>query len=169
MSTPSTIPARLFLTIIKFTALTASMYFIPTFMHSIVRSLDDVYELLGRRAQTTEVSWLGLGIATVVLAAWHVWLGRMSYVAVGRGKGWGKVLGRIVLPVAIGAMGLGFGYAIWERALWRREDGRRIFLINHVASLLNRTAKVVEADVHVSESGYFDGDYRMSKQRATAG
>lgn len=128
-SLPKPLPARLLSTALKFLALTASMYFIPTFMHSIVRSLDDVYELLGRRTQTTDVSLLGLGIAVVVMGAWHLWLGRMSYMAArnGGGKrgGWGKVLGYVLVPVLVGVMGVGFGWEVLGRAMGRREGKGR--------------------------------------------
>lgn len=122
---PTPLPKRLLSTTIKFIALTASMYFIPTFMHSIVRSLDDVYGLLGRRTQSTEVSWIGLGIATMVLGAWHLWLGRLSYISAksvsGKRGGWAKVLGYVLVPVTIGVLGLGFGWEVLGKAFGKRD------------------------------------------------
>jgi hypothetical protein len=114
MSSPPTtspsLPFRLLNLTLQTLLLAAALYLIPTSIHHIVLSLDTIHELLGRRARSPyapDIPW------TSVLIAWHVWLGRMSYKASGKGAGaWGKVLGRIVVPGAVIMFGVLFGWKV---------------------------------------------------------
>src|SRR3954462_2044731 len=86
-STPS-LPRILTLPL-KLLALTAAMYILPTLMHTITQSLSELYDLLGRRARSPyelDVPWVSVAVAGVVLVAWHVWLGRLSYIGIMEGS-----------------------------------------------------------------------------------
>jgi hypothetical protein len=114
------LPLHLAMRLLQVLALAAAMFIVPTLMHRIVQSLDDVYELLGRRARSPyepAIPYTSVFIATVLLLGWHVWLGRLSYKTVVEGSGekgrvsWGRVLGRIVVPFLLLSLGLQF---VWE-------------------------------------------------------
>lgn len=116
----ASLPLRLSMRFLEVSTLAATMLIVPALIHRIVRSLDDVYELLGRRARSPYepvVPWTSLFIATVLLVGWHVWLGRLSYKTVVEGSGgkgrvsWGRVLGRIVVPILLLLLWLQF---VWE-------------------------------------------------------
>jgi hypothetical protein len=98
------------------------MYIVPTLIHSTVQSLDEVYELLGRRARSP-YALSSILIASVLLVAWHVWIGRLSYKTVvegskrGSGVSWGRVLGRVVVPVVLVVFGVDFAYGLSGRLL----------------------------------------------------
>ena len=113
--------------IVEILGLAIAMLLIPTLIHSGVRSLDSIYEILDRRARSpyAEVSWAGVGVAVVVLVGWHVWLGRLSYFVVlepaasrddarveGRKVSWGRILGRVVIPLLLLFLGMTFAWKI---------------------------------------------------------
>lgn len=77
----STFLTRLSMRCLEVVALAAAMLFVPLTMHCAVQSLDEIYELLGRRAQSpyAAASWTGIAIAVAMLLAWHIWLRRLSY------------------------------------------------------------------------------------------
>jgi len=111
---------RLSMRFLESSTLAATMLFVPALMHRIVQSLDNVYELLGRRARSPYepvVPWTSLFIATFLLLGWHVWLGRLSYKTVVEGSGgkgkvsWGRVLGRIVVPFLL--------LSLWVQFVWQ--------------------------------------------------
>jgi hypothetical protein len=115
---------------LEITALAATMFIVPTFMHKGVTALDDVYELLGRRARSpyeVDVPWSSVVIAMVCMAGWHVWLGRLSYKTVvesssdgleGKGRiSWGRVLGRVIIPLLLVVFGVQFAVQVVGRVV----------------------------------------------------
>jgi hypothetical protein len=122
-TTSSTSPllTRLALPILKFLALTLALYIVPTLIHTAVRSLDALYELLGRRSSSPYTLSVILA-ASALLVAWHVWVGRLSYKTVVKGKrrsdvSWGRVLGRVIVPGALVVFGLGLMGEVAGRVL----------------------------------------------------
>jgi hypothetical protein len=121
------ISQRLGMRVLEVIALAAAMFIIPMFIHQVVRSFDDVYELLGRRARSPyspAIPWRSVFVASVLLAGWHLWLGRLSYKTIVESNGdaggkkrvsWGRVLGRIVLPLLLLSFGLQFAYLLSDR------------------------------------------------------
>ncbi|KAJ4289036.1 hypothetical protein N0V90_011378 [Kalmusia sp. IMI 367209] len=80
---------------------------VPSTIQFFVRSLDTLYEVVGRRARSTfdELAWSSLVVGGGALVAWHAVLVALSYKAiieksVERKKGytWGKILGRVLVP-----------------------------------------------------------------------
>ena len=129
----SALPARLGMRSLEVISVAAAMLVIPSLIQRLVRSVDDVYELLGRRARSpyVAVSWTSIVVAVVMLLGWHLWLGRLSYRVVledsgeeeiggGVGKGarisWGRVLGRVVIPLLLLVAAVHFVYEIVYRA-----------------------------------------------------
>lgn len=57
-----------------------AMLILPALIHSAVQCLNDLYELLGRRARSpyTQVSWINIFLAVLLLVGAHVWLGRVT-------------------------------------------------------------------------------------------
>lgn len=120
-------PQRLGMRVLEVVALAAAMFIVPTFIHRVVQSFDDVYELLGRRARSPyspAIPWTSVIISFVLLAGWHFWLGRLSYKTIiesnedagsKRRVSWGRVLGRIVMPLFLLSFGLQFAYLLFER------------------------------------------------------
>ncbi|KAF1912985.1 hypothetical protein BDU57DRAFT_521617 [Ampelomyces quisqualis] len=121
--TPFSIPRILTLPL-KLLALTTAIYILPTAMHTITTSLSDLYDLVGRRARSPYApdaplaSVIGAG---VMLLAWHVWLGRLSYVGIMEGTkrhggmSWGRLLGRIVLPGVLLVTGVVFAAGVGRK------------------------------------------------------
>jgi hypothetical protein len=112
--------------VLEIIALAAAMFIVPTLIHQGVKSLDDVYELLGRRARSPyepAIPWTSVVVAISILVVWHVWLGRMSYKTVVEGKrdggmdgiSWGRVLGRIVIPFLLVVFGVQFAHQLFVR------------------------------------------------------
>ncbi|KAF2821173.1 hypothetical protein CC86DRAFT_110150 [Ophiobolus disseminans] len=118
----SPLPHRLAMRILEIVALAGAMFIVPTGIHRIVQSFDEVYELLGRRARspyTPATPWVSVLVAGVLLAGWQVCLGRLSYTAVmevegarGRRSPWGRVLGRIIMPILLLSLGVHFAYQL---------------------------------------------------------
>jgi membrane protease YdiL (CAAX protease family) len=111
-SSTSPLLSRLALPILKFLLLTASLYIVPTLIHTAVRALDALYELQGRRSRSPYTLSTILA-ASALLVAWHVWVGRLSYKTIVEGKrrggvSWGRVLGRVIVPGILIIFGLGF-------------------------------------------------------------
>jgi hypothetical protein len=116
---------RLGMRVLEVIALAASMYLIPTLIHHVVQSLDDVYELLGRRARspyTPSTPWQSIAIALTFLLAWHTWLGRLSYKTIIEDNNsskthtsWGRILSRIVIPIVLVSSGVHFTYEVYSR------------------------------------------------------
>ncbi|KAF1850797.1 uncharacterized protein K460DRAFT_400835 [Cucurbitaria berberidis CBS 394.84] len=130
---------RLGMRSLELLAVTGAMFVVPSVIQRLVHSLDDVYELLGRRARSpyATISWTGVIVALLLLLAWHVWLGRLSYrvvledgparragerssarderveqnTASGRVK-WGRVLGRVVIPLLLVVFAVHFVYQL---------------------------------------------------------
>jgi hypothetical protein len=123
----ATLPQRLGMRIVEVIALAVAMFIVPTFIHQVVRSFDDMYELLGRRSRSPyspAIPWSSVIISTILLAGWHLWLGRLSYKTIvessddagsKRRVSWGRVLGRIVLPLLLLSFGLQFAHLLFDR------------------------------------------------------
>ncbi|USP75635.1 hypothetical protein yc1106_02909 [Curvularia clavata] len=142
----STFFKRLGMHSLEVAAITAAMLMIPLTIHRAVQGFDEMYEILGRRAESpyAQFSWMNASFAFIVLLGWHLWLGRLAYLTVleggvdeekdeGReGKStlsssstdqsgvktgkevvsWGRLLGRIVIPLLLVTLGLHFAYQI---------------------------------------------------------
>jgi hypothetical protein len=121
-TTTSPLPQRLALTLLKFILLTASLYIVPTLIHTAVRSLDTLHEVLGRRARAP-YTLSSILVASMLLVGWHVVLGRLSYKTIIEGKkkgsvSWGRVLGRVVVPGMLVVFGVIFGGEIAGEIIW---------------------------------------------------
>jgi hypothetical protein len=142
----TTFAKRLGMRSLEVISLAAAMLVVPATIHQGVRSLDEVYELLGRRARSpyTSISWLGIILAVVLMLGWHIWLGRLSYRTLldkrvqytdhayttskerEQGKqeeriSWGRILGRIFLPLLLLLFGLHFAFQIAQGLVSPRE------------------------------------------------
>lgn len=118
---------RLSMRLLELLALSAAMFLLPFAIHSTVQCFDHLHEFMSRRAQSpyASVSWGSIGFALLVLVGWHVALGRVGYWVVpdatgGKGTGtggvtWGRVLGRIVIPLGLGVLGVQFLVQVWGR------------------------------------------------------
>ncbi|KAI4699022.1 hypothetical protein J4E81_004913 [Alternaria sp. BMP 2799] len=124
-------------------ALAAAMLFVPLIMHRAVQGLDEIYELLGRRAQSpyATTSWMSIAAAATMLLAWHIWLGRLSYRTILEATSiplgttstteekeylkektaqeerisWGRILSRLVIPCLLLTLGSHFVFEIFTR------------------------------------------------------
>lgn len=124
-------------------ALAAAMLFVPLTMHCGVQGLDEIYELLDRRAQSpyVTISWMSIVVAAVILLGWHIWLGRLSYrtdleaasipldtASTTEEKehlkekrvqekriSWGRILSRLVIPCLLLTLGSHFLFEISTR------------------------------------------------------
>jgi hypothetical protein len=119
--------------LLEVVALAAAMFIVPASIHYVVQSIDETYEILGRRARSPyapPTSVVSIAIANVLLVAWHVCLGRLSYSAImeesdegdikkeetkPRRVYWGRVLGRIVVPMLLLSLGVHFVYQLAQR------------------------------------------------------
>ncbi|KAF1832279.1 hypothetical protein BDW02DRAFT_503371 [Decorospora gaudefroyi] len=96
-------------------ALSTTMLLLPALLHAGVQTLDQLYELLSRRAQSPylHTSSSSILLATLILCAWHVWIGRLAFLTVLEGGSrygsaavsWGRVLGRVVVPLLLVGLG----------------------------------------------------------------
>jgi NADH:ubiquinone oxidoreductase subunit 5 (subunit L)/multisubunit Na+/H+ antiporter MnhA subunit len=140
----STFFKRLSMRCLEVVALAVAMLFVPLTMHRAVRGLDEVYELLDRRAQSPYaiVSWTSIVTAAVMLLGWHIWLGRLSYRTVLEAAStsmndvtikpaerealeerksqearisWGRILSRLVVPCLLLTLGSHFVFQIFTR------------------------------------------------------
>lgn len=125
--------------ILEVVVVAAAMLLIPTVIQQFVHSVDEVYELLGRTAQSpyTAISWPSIFVAVLLLLSWHAFLGRLSYSVIleeestkesenngkldedGQGKAskkrgisWGRVLGRVVIPLFLLSFAAQFAYQL---------------------------------------------------------
>ena len=124
-------------------ALAAAMLFVPLTMHRAVQGLDEIYELLGRRAQSpyATTSWISIAAAATMLLGWHIWLGRLSYRTILEATSiplettstteekeflkekkaqeerisWGRILSRLVIPCLLLTLGSHFVFEIFTR------------------------------------------------------
>ncbi|KAI4926840.1 uncharacterized protein J4E92_006000 [Alternaria infectoria] len=124
-------------------ALAAAMLFVPLTMHRAVQGLDEIYELLGRRAQSpyATTSWMSIAAAATMLLGWHIWLGRLSYRTILEAASiplettstteekeylkekkaqeerisWGRILSRLVIPSLLLTLGSHFVFEIFTR------------------------------------------------------
>jgi hypothetical protein len=125
-------------------ALAAAMLFVPLTMHHAVQGLDEIYELLGRRAQSPYATtpWTSFAIAAVMLLVWHIWLSRLSYQTIlettlipldttsstveekeqlkekksqDERISWGRILSRLVIPCLLLTLGSHFLFTIFTR------------------------------------------------------
>jgi len=124
-------------------ALAAAMLFVPLTMHRAVQGLDEIYELLGRRAQSpyATTSWMSIAAAATMLLGWHIWLGRLSYRTILEATSiplettstteekeylkekraqeerisWGRILSRLVIPCLLLTLGSHFVLEIFTR------------------------------------------------------
>ncbi|EOA86234.1 uncharacterized protein SETTUDRAFT_169334 [Exserohilum turcica Et28A] len=91
------------------------------------------------------MSWVNIMFAAIIMVGWHLWLGRLTYLTVLEGGeddqehsdadadassstdrrsanletraiSWGRLLGRLFIPLLLGALGLHFGYRLLLRA-----------------------------------------------------
>lgn len=124
-------------------ALAAAMLLVPLTMHRAVQGLDEIYELLGRRAQSpyATTSWMSIAAAATMLLGWHIWLGRLSYRTILEATSipletastteekeylkekkaqeerisWGRILSRLVIPCLLLTLGSHFVFEIFTR------------------------------------------------------
>ncbi|KAI4621860.1 hypothetical protein J4E80_004233 [Alternaria sp. BMP 0032] len=124
-------------------ALAAAMLFVPLTMHRAVQGLDEIYEVLGRRAQSpyATTSWMSIAAAATMLLGWHIWLGRLSYRTILEATSiplettstteemeylkekktqeerisWGRILSRLVIPCLLLTLGSHFVFEIFTR------------------------------------------------------
>jgi len=124
-------------------ALAAAMLFVPLTMHRAVQGLDEIYELLGRRAQSpyATTSWMSIAAAATMLLGWHIWLGRLSYRTILEATSiplettsttdekeylkekktqeerisWGRIISRLVIPCLFLTLGSHFVFEIFTR------------------------------------------------------
>ncbi|KAI4919146.1 hypothetical protein J4E85_009403 [Alternaria conjuncta] len=124
-------------------ALAAAMLFVPVTMHRAVQGLDEIYELLGRRARSpyATTSWMSIAAAATMLLGWHIWLGRLSYRTILEAAStpletsstteekeylkekkvqeerisWGRILSRLVIPCLLLTLGSHFVFEIFTR------------------------------------------------------
>jgi hypothetical protein len=124
--------------------LTAAILIVPTIIHQGVQSLDEVYELLGRKARSpyATLSWLGIAIAVVLMLGWHIWLGRLSYRAVLETPrspkeyeiandederiieeriSWARIFGRIIIPSLLLSLGIHFAWKLGQGLVTPKE------------------------------------------------
>lgn len=78
----------------------------------------------------------------VLLVGWHIWLGRLSYKTIVEDDGkvessWGRILGRIVVPLLLLSFGVYFGIQVF---------GRMVSPIPYVTGNVN-DAKEVEREL----------------------
>ncbi|KAH9871001.1 hypothetical protein J1614_006575 [Plenodomus biglobosus] len=113
---------RLGMRSVEVVALAAAMLVVPWMVHSIMLCFSEMYEFLGRRATSpySTNSWASVLIALVLMIGWVGVLGRLCYSVdleekgkttqrstgvVGekeqRGVSWGRILGRIVIPLLL--------------------------------------------------------------------
>jgi hypothetical protein len=121
------IPQRLSMRFLEVIALVGAMFIVPTGIHRAVQGVDEVYELVGRRARSpygSSSSWMSVIAAAILLMGWHVWLGRLSYKAImedesevskQRRSSWGRILGRIVVPLLLLSFGVHFLYQLFDK------------------------------------------------------
>ena len=112
----SSLPQRAALRAIELVLLSFSLFIVPAAIHHVVRSLNTLYEVTGRRARTTfdDVGAGSVVLGAAVLVLWHGVLIALGYKTVGRRDGaWSRVLSRVLIPVyLVGAM-VGF---VWKVA-----------------------------------------------------
>jgi len=120
------VPQQLGMRVFEIIALAGAIFIVAAAVHRIVQSIDAVYELMGRRARSPYASsspWMSVMVAIVLLTAWHVWLGRLSYKAIlkdesdvsnQRRSSWGRILGRIVVPLLLLSFGVHFLYGLFD-------------------------------------------------------
>lgn len=117
---------RLIMRSLEVIVLAAFMLVAPFAIHGAMLCFDDVYELLGRRAASpyAEISWSRVMAGVGMMAGWTLVLGRLGYLAdvegeekrgpkrsdhghVGRKMmqnrrvSWGRILGRISIPLVL--------------------------------------------------------------------
>jgi len=113
---------RLVMRCLEVIALAAVMLVIPFAIHGAMLCFDDFDDFLGRRARSpySQISWISVVGAMTMVAAWTLVLGRLGYlvdVEVGeervqctggasgrktqRRVSWGRVLGRISIPLIL--------------------------------------------------------------------
>jgi hypothetical protein len=124
------IPQRLGMRLLEVIALAGAMFIVPTGIHRIVQSVDEVHELLGRRARSPyapQLPMMSVLVATMLLAGWHIWVGRLSYKAIMEDEddkaraskqgqsSWGRILGRIVIPLVLLSFGVHFVYMLFDK------------------------------------------------------
>ncbi|KAF2708661.1 hypothetical protein K504DRAFT_352932, partial [Pleomassaria siparia CBS 279.74] len=112
--------------------------------HQLVRCFDSVYDATSRRSRTEfeAVPWGRLAVGAVLLVSWHVWLARLSHVAIvearvrgeaergGRGGqvlesradeeksvSWGRILGRVLVPLFLACSGVVWSVKLTARLL----------------------------------------------------
>jgi uncharacterized protein YneF (UPF0154 family) len=77
----TTFSKRLGMCMLEIVGVAMAMFILPWLMQCVVQDMDEVYELLGRRARSshTSMSWISLILAMLLLLGSHVWLARLSY------------------------------------------------------------------------------------------
>ncbi|KAF2025661.1 hypothetical protein EK21DRAFT_75926 [Setomelanomma holmii] len=126
---------RLGMSFSELLATSSAMAVLAGLIHIVVQNIDETYEIIGRRARSPYApsnSVLSLITASLLLFVWHVWLGRLSYSAImeqdvdesGNEKGettrrisWGRVLGRIVVPMLLLSLGVHFAFQLAQRLI----------------------------------------------------
>jgi hypothetical protein len=124
---------RLGMRTLEIFALAAAMLIVPATIHQGTRSLNELYELLGRRARSpyTSFTWFSIFLAVALMLGWHIWLCRLSchtileplsirpkgdeataYEEAKRRISWGRVLGRVVVPFLLLVLGMQFAWEI---------------------------------------------------------
>lgn len=117
---------RLAMRSLEVIALAAAMLVIPFTIHSGMLCFDAFHEFLGRRARSpySATSWGSVVGAVVMMAGWTLGLGRLGYLVDGgamvgtkvqRHISWGRILGRIVIPLLLVALTGNLALEFWRR------------------------------------------------------
>jgi len=139
LTVPNTVLGLLFNTV-KLLVQACAFFLVSKSIHSLVHSLDAVYDTVGRRSRTKfeRVEWGRLVLGVTLLVGWHVLLVKLSILSsdfsVGKevldeeervGKStklsWGRLLGRVVIPAVLILAGAGFAVRLACRLFFFHE------------------------------------------------
>jgi hypothetical protein len=139
------LPLRLGMRLIEVASLALAMLLIPSLMQYVVRSVDEMHEIVGRRSRSPfgSVSGSKVLVGAIVFVAWHVVILGLGYVVlighekeddrigvgiVGRTDALARrrdgrtsasrILGRVLLPSYLGLALLFLFYQLSSRLLW---------------------------------------------------
>lgn len=154
------ITMRLSIFVVKVTGTALAMFLVPRLIHVLVCSLDDLYEMIGRRAvspwETQSSSGHGVLVGLVAMAVMHHLLSRIGYGAIfnkdlsdskkpgarkEEGLTWEKVLMRVIIPVLLYG---GLCATAWS--LWQRSGKREFIRANTVDVADDAAAELVWRD-----------------------
>ncbi|KAF2676909.1 hypothetical protein K458DRAFT_424403 [Lentithecium fluviatile CBS 122367] len=140
------LPLRLGMRLVEIALMALAMFLLPSLIQYFVRSLDELYEVVGRRARSPFAGITGskVLVGTLVFVICHVVLVRLGYVAFVGDEGgeekdkasegilrtdagmqrrgtrapWSRILGRILLPSYLVLALLLYFYRVASSLLW---------------------------------------------------